>query len=251
METACVIWVLTWLVVMLSVWVSALTVVVVSDVVCTPSSQWTSCIHACSVMQCPCLCFVIHSSFSFVHISSFVLKLLSPLFIPALRPSFLLISMPCLYSSHMYDSYSSFHATVACSLSCTASAHPLSLPFPYPVIHPLSRYSCSVFCRSSIITLAVVAIVDGLHNFLMVDLMCLAATNKVVVCVVVKSLLGASEAVVVALLGSNGSDAAVLAFAIITAFMAAIFTFRLNTFSHRFFFWECFPCPGPGIPNVM
>jgi hypothetical protein len=78
-----------------------------------------------------------------------------------------------------------------------------------------------------------------------------AVADKVVVGVVVESLSGASEAVVVVLLGSNGSDVAVLTFAIITAFTAVIFAFRLNMFSCRFFFWECFPCPGPGIPNVM
>jgi hypothetical protein len=26
-----------------------------------------------------------------------------------------------------------------------------------------------------------------------------------------------------------------------------MFAFRLNVFSRHFFFWECFPCPGPGI----
>ena len=35
---------------------------------------------------------------------------------------------------------------------------------------------------------------------------------------------------------------------IIAVFKAAMFAFRLNTgFSHCFFFWECLPCPGPGM----
>jgi hypothetical protein len=38
---------------------------------------------------------------------------------------------------------------------------------------------------------------------------------------------------------------------VITALMAAMFAFILNMFSHCFFFRECFPCPGPGILNVM
>jgi hypothetical protein len=38
---------------------------------------------------------------------------------------------------------------------------------------------------------------------------------------------------------------------IITALMAAMFVFKLNMFSCCFFFRECFPCPGPGILNVM
>jgi hypothetical protein len=126
--------------------------------------------------------------------------------------------------------------------------------------------------------LAVVAIVDGLHNFLMVDSICLAATDKVVVGMVVESLPGASEAVVVAVktcvssvmlvadmfavvfiaggavvvssLGSNSSDmafgAAVLD-AIITVFTAVIFTFNLDVFSHHLFLWLRLSCPGPGI----
>ena len=54
-------------------------------------------------------------------------------------------------------------------------------------------------------------------------------------------------------LGSNGVGktvvvlGAVILDAVITVFTAAIFTFKLNAFLHRFLFWECFPCPGPGI----
>jgi hypothetical protein len=60
-------------------------------------------------------------------------------------------------------------------------------------------------------------------------------------------------AVVVALLVGNSSDVAGLAFgaavpdAIITAFTAAIFAFKLNTFLLCFFFWVWLPCPGPGM----
>ena len=40
----------------------------------------------------------------------------------------------------------------------------------------------------------------------------------------------------------SGSVLAVRVSVFIMAFTAAMFAF-----SHRFFFWECFPCPGPGI----
>jgi hypothetical protein len=66
----------------------------------------------------------------------------------------------------------------------------------------------------------------------------------------------AGGAVVVASLGGNGSDVAVLAFsaavldAVITAFTAAIFVFRLDAFSRHFFLWFRLPCPGPGMLGV-
>jgi len=37
---------------------------------------------------------------------------------------------------------------------------------------------------------------------------------------------------------------------VITAFMAAIFAFKLSAFSRHFFLWARFPCPGPGILSV-
>ena len=125
-------------------------------------------------------------------------------------------------------------------------------------------------------TLAVVAVVGSLHNFLMVDSMCLAAID-IVDGLVVKSFSGASEAIVVAvgtrissllsvvdlfavvfiaggaivyvpLLGNCGSDmafgAAVLD-TIIMAFMAAMFALRV--FSRCFFLLLRLPCPGPGM----
>jgi hypothetical protein len=54
-------------------------------------------------------------------------------------------------------------------------------------------------------------------------------------------------------LGGNGSDVAVLVFsaavldAVIMAFTAAMFAFRLNAFSCHFFLLLRLPCPGPGI----
>ena len=62
--------------------------------------------------------------------------------------------------------------------------------------------------------------------------------------------------VAVVLLGNNIVNGAVVALgaivldAVITAFTAAIFMFKLNTFLRHFFFRACFPCPGPGILNV-
>ena len=123
-------------------------------------------------------------------------------------------------------------------------------------------------------TLAVVAVVGSLHNFLMVDSMCLAMIN-IMDGLVVNSLSHAGEAIVAAvemhissvlsvvdmfavvfiaggaivvpLLGSHGSDmafgAAVLD-AIITAFMATMFMLRV--FLHHFFLLFCLSCPGPG-----
>ena len=47
---------------------------------------------------------------------------------------------------------------------------------------------------------------------------------------------------------AGGSVLAIRVSVFNTAFMAAMFAFKLNAkFSHCFFFWECFPCPGPGI----
>jgi len=66
-----------------------------------------------------------------------------------------------------------------------------------------------------------------------------------------------STAAVVTTLGGSVDKVAVLAFeavvlnAVITALTDAIFASKLNAFSHRFFFWECLPCPGPGILNVI
>jgi len=65
-----------------------------------------------------------------------------------------------------------------------------------------------------------------------------------------------STAAVVTTLGGSVDKVAVLVFgvvvlsAIIMAFMDAIFTSKLNTFSHHFLFWELFPCLGPGILSV-
>ena len=79
-------------------------------------------------------------------------------------------------------------------------------------------------------------------------------------CVAVYALISASvssveSAAVVTALGGGIAKVVILAFrvldAVIMAFRAAIFMSRLNVFSHRFFFWECFPCPGPGILNVI
>ena len=70
-------------------------------------------------------------------------------------------------------------------------------------------------------------------------------------------LIGAVSAVAVAVFAvvvvcgavsfANGSVLAVRVSVFITAFTAIMFAFKLNAFSRRFFFWECFPCPGPGI----
>ena len=63
--------------------------------------------------------------------------------------------------------------------------------------------------------------------------------------------------VAASLLGDNDIGMAVVAVgadmldAVIMAFMAAIFVFKLNTFLPCFFFWKCFPRPGPGILSVM
>jgi hypothetical protein len=66
-------------------------------------------------------------------------------------------------------------------------------------------------------------------------------------------LSSVDSAAVVTVLGDDVVKADVFTFravvfdAVITASTAAIFTSKLNAFSRRFFFWECFPCPGPGI----
>jgi hypothetical protein len=51
----------------------------------------------------------------------------------------------------------------------------------------------------------------------------------------------------VASLGSSVVDGAIVLNAVVTAFTAAIFAFKSNAFSRRFFFWLRLPCPGPGI----
>ena len=45
----------------------------------------------------------------------------------------------------------------------------------------------------------------------------------------------------------NGPVLTVRVSVFIMVFTATMFAFKLNVFSHHFFFWECFPCPGPGI----
>jgi hypothetical protein len=66
-------------------------------------------------------------------------------------------------------------------------------------------------------------------------------------------LSSVDSAAVVTVLGDDVVKADVFAFravvfdAVITVSTAAIFASKLNVFSCRFFFWECFPCPGPGI----
>jgi hypothetical protein len=66
-----------------------------------------------------------------------------------------------------------------------------------------------------------------------------------------------SPAAVVTALGGNVVRVAVLACradvfdAVVTAFTAIMFAFRLNAFSRHFFLLLRLPCPGPGIPNVM
>ena len=54
--------------------------------------------------------------------------------------------------------------------------------------------------------------------------------------------------VIVVLLGGIVSTFGADAFeAIITAFMAAMFTFKFDALLRHFFFWARFPCPGPGM----
>jgi hypothetical protein len=70
-------------------------------------------------------------------------------------------------------------------------------------------------------------------------------------------LIGAVSAIAVAVFAvvvvcgaisfAEGSVLVVRVSVFIMAFTAAMFAFKLNAFSRRFFFWECFPCPGPGI----
>jgi len=57
-------------------------------------------------------------------------------------------------------------------------------------------------------------------------------------------------------LGGDAVRVAVLALgtvvlsAVIMALTAVVFSFNLGTFSRHFFFWLCFPCPGPGMLSV-
>ena len=70
-------------------------------------------------------------------------------------------------------------------------------------------------------------------------------------------LIGAVSAIAVAMFAIvvvcgavsfvNRSILAVQVSVFITAFTATIFAFKLNAFLCHFFFWECFPCPSPGI----
>jgi hypothetical protein len=62
-----------------------------------------------------------------------------------------------------------------------------------------------------------------------------------------------STAAVVTTLDGSIAKVAVLALgadvlnAVITAFTAVMFMFKLDAFSHHFFLWLRLPCPGPGI----
>ena len=64
-------------------------------------------------------------------------------------------------------------------------------------------------------------------------------------------VLSVGSDVVVTALSGNVARVADFAFrvlsAIIMAFTAVMFTFKLNVFSCHFFFWVHLPCPGPGI----
>jgi hypothetical protein len=121
-------------------------------------------------------------------------------------------------------------------------------------------------------TVAVVVVAEGLHSFLMVVSMRAAVTDIVDGTVLLRQLSStvaasevmavvlacgaiefASESMAVSSSGNGIVDVAVVAAgddalrAVITAFTAAIFKFKSNVFSRCFFFWECFPRPGPGI----
>ena len=80
------------------------------------------------------------------------------------------------------------------------------------------------------------------------------------ICCVEAILAAVSFVSSVAIISSLGDDnfyVAVLTFgafvlgAISMAFMATMFVFILDALSHHFFFWACFPCPGPGILSVV
>jgi hypothetical protein len=85
------------------------------------------------------------------------------------------------------------------------------------------------------------------HVVLVVVAVFIVVASNVAVC----ELVSVSLATVVTALSGDVARVAVLTFrvlgAVITVLMAAIFASKLNAFSCRFFFWECFPCPGPGI----
>jgi hypothetical protein len=85
------------------------------------------------------------------------------------------------------------------------------------------------------------------HVVLVVVAVFVVVASSVAVC----ELVSVSSAAVVTALSGNVARVAILAFrvlgAVITVLMAAIFVSKLNMFSRHFFFWECFPCPGPGM----
>ena len=77
------------------------------------------------------------------------------------------------------------------------------------------------------------------------------------VCEVVLAVVSfASGAIMISSLGDDDFDVVVLMFgafvlgAISMAFVDAIFTSKLNMFSHHFLFWKHFPCLSPGILSV-
>jgi hypothetical protein len=85
------------------------------------------------------------------------------------------------------------------------------------------------------------------HVVLVVVAVFVVVDSSVAVC----ELVSVSSAAVVTALSGNVARVAILMFrvlsAVITALMAAIFASKLNVFLCCFFFWECFPCPEPGI----
>ena len=104
------------------------------------------------------------------------------------------------------------------------------------------------------------------HIMLLVSFVLTVAGFAVVVAVVVvvagsvavyKLVSGVASSVnsaaVVTVLGGNVGRVVVLVFgaivldAIITALMAVMFAFKLDTFLCHFFLWLRLPCPGPGI----
>jgi hypothetical protein len=101
-----------------------------------------------------------------------------------------------------------------------------------------------------------------------IALMLLASFGSLVVTPVVLMLVVGSEAVYEAVFGailfaggvtavtSLGSNivniatvtlGAIVFDAVITAFTAVIFAFKLDAFLRHFFFWVRLPCPGPGM----
>ena len=84
-----------------------------------------------------------------------------------------------------------------------------------------------------------------------------AVVSRVAVCGLISCAVSSvSSAAVVTALGGNVVMVAILAFgavvldAIITAFTAAIFAFKLDAFSRHVFLWLRLPCPGPGMLSV-